>query len=123
MSEILTPRAALARDLLQSLEDSETARVENRDLARKNLARRTGIPKGTFWSARYRITNGLGRYLERLLEARAAALEEEIRELEHIVAAARSADPLHMAAEIRSAEALIRDAKERLAGVTRAARN
>lgn len=114
---VLTPRAVLARDIAQWLEDREAASVQDRELARKRLERRTGVPKGVFWSARYRARETLGRWLDQLISARVAALQGEIRELETTLATARGLGRVDLERDILEAEVALENARARAAAL------
>lgn len=114
MSDCVSPRVALARDLAISLEDAEAARVDNRKLARRNLERRYGIPRTVFWNARNRVRRTLEDYLTRLIEAKAAELRREIHELEVVARCAQRAGGDDLSSQIAEATALIDDARARL---------
>lgn len=115
---MLTPAAAIARDQAQWLEDREAPSVQNRELARRNLEHRHGVPRGVFWGARHRARNTLGDWLDPLLAARAEVLRGEVDEFETALVAARALDRGDLAGAIREAEAAVADAKARLAALT-----
>ncbi len=115
MNAALTDSAVLARDLAQWLEDREAASVTQRPLARANLERRHGIPRGVFWSARHRVRESLSRWLDLLIEARVQAVRSEVHELETTLATARALGRPGLAHEIEQAEASLADARARLA--------
>ena len=117
MNAALTEQAALARDLAQWLEDRETATVAARPLARANLERRHGIPRGVFWSARHRVRESLGKWLDHLIAARVEAVRSEVHELETALAIARSLGRPGLQAEIAQAETDLANARTRLAGL------
>jgi hypothetical protein len=95
MCSVMTPQSAAARDLALWLEDRETARLGGRSLARKRLGARHAIPAQVFWTARYRASNTLGRWLDRLIAATLAEYERDIDELESTLAYARTARGHH----------------------------
>ncbi|ACL56966.1 hypothetical protein [Methylobacterium nodulans] len=115
----LTNGAVLARDLAQWLEDREVSAGVSRPLARGNLERRHGIPRGVFWAARHRARESLGRWLDRLIEARVAVARSEVHELETTLAIARSLGRPDLEPEIAAAEADLANARARLASICR----
>lgn len=107
----LTSGACLARDLAEWLEDREAAAVQDRDLARARLEHRYAIPRGVFWAARYRVRESIGRWLDRLVQARVAEMRRDIHELETTMAAARALGRDDLGPEIEEAQAAVSDAK------------
>lgn len=119
----LSNRAVLARDLAQWLEDREASSGASRTIARAALERRHGIPRGVFWSARHRVRESLGRWLDHLIEARVQAVRSEVHELETTLAAARALGRPDLEPEIAAAEADLAHARERLASIRDQARS
>ena len=116
-SAVLTDEAVLTRDLAQWLEDPEAAAVQDRRLARARLERRTGIPRGIFWAARYRVRESLSAWLDLLIEARVDTLRSEIHELDTTLSTARALGRDDLGPEIAEAQAAVADARARLAAI------
>lgn len=120
MCSLISPQSAAARDLALWLEDRETARLGERSLARKRLSARHAIPAGLFWTARYRASNTLGRWLDRLTAAVLAEYERDIDELESTLAFARTAGGNHPGLEesaLNEAQAALAQARRRLRAI------
>jgi len=117
MCSLISPQSAAARDLALWLEDRETARLGERSLARKRLGARHAIPVGVFWSARYRASNTLARWLDHLIAAVVVEYERDIDELESTLAFARAAGGHHPGLDqtaLGEAQAAIAQARRRL---------
>lgn len=113
----LTDRAVLARDLAQWLEDREASAGASRAIARSRLERRHGIPAGVFWSARHRVRESLGKWLDHLIDARVQAVRSEVYELETTLAIARTLGLPDLEPEIAAAETDLANARSRLAAI------